>query len=323
MFAKTKHIFYLISAALLAVQILYLVPAKAGDSSRQKTVIVLKYATHPALDELEQNFIGSLKQRRPKTDVVVFNANGNPVSAKQLAESATIRKPDLIVSLATPATQAVANTQSNIPLLYAAVADPVGANVVSNRTTGIQNAGPALILSGLQKIKLMFPDAKTVGTLYNPGEQNSRYAQEILEKQCQELGLKLIQRAVSNPTQLQETVEQLRKQVDVLYSTNDNLMNAGAFTVGATAKQLKLPFFIGELSAVSKGALAGVGVEYASMGQRLGELAVKILNGSPADPLPPREGPPESKFWLNAAVARDLGINLKSDISAVADKVLP
>lgn len=307
---------------LFIIGVLSLSALSKTASAQTYKIIILKYATHPALDELEDNFVRSLKSHLPNVLIEKLNANGNPVSAKQLAESATRADVNLIVALATPATQAVARTPSEIPLLYAAVADPEGAHVVLDRSTGIQNAGANIVKKALQTIKMLYPDAKKIGTIYNPTEQNSIYVQNLIKQQCDQMKLSLVQRTVSDPTQFQETVEQLRPQIDVLYCANDNLVNKGALTIAMTAQALKLPFVIGELSAVSKGAVAGVGVEYSSMGIHLGEMAVKILMRKPNEPLPQREPPADPQLWLNMSAAKQIGLEVSEQISKVADKII-
>jgi putative ABC transport system substrate-binding protein len=317
---KKNYMGPLASLLLIVIVLAPFIPCNAASTQTYK-VIILKYATHPALDELESNFVTSLKARITNVDIKKLNANGNPVSAKQLAESATRPGVNLIVTLGTPATQAVANTPSDIPLLYAAVADPEGAHVVLKRSTGIQNAGPDIVRKALKTINALYPKAKRIGTIYNPTEQNSIFVQKLLKSQCDEMGLDLVQRTVSSPTQFQGIVELLHPKIDVLYSANDNLVNKGALSIASTAQALKLPFFIGELSAVSKGAVAGVGVEYSSMGRHLGELAANILI-KPNEPLPPRETPAEPQFWLNMPVAKEIGLEVPAGILKMADKIL-
>jgi len=292
-------------------------------AASQYNVIILKFATHPALDELEVNFRSSLNAHVTNVFIETLNANGNPVSAKQLAESATRPGIDLIVTLATPASQAVAKTPSDIPLLYAAVSDPDGAHVVLPRSTGIQNVNSNIVKQALQTITNLYPKATRIGTIYNPTEQNSVFVQDLIKSECTAMNLILEQRTVSDPNQFPATVEQLRPQIDVLYCANDNLVNKGALSIARTAQVLKLPFVIGELSTVSKGAVAGIGVEYSSMGQHLGDLAAQILTRKPNDPLPPREPPPKPQFWLNMPVAKEIGLEIPQEILQKTDKILP
>ena len=136
------------------------------------------------------------------------------------------------------------------------------------------------------------------------------------------MGLQLESRTVADPSQLPAAVEQMRPRIDVLYSANDNTVNKGALSVASTAQALKLPFIIGELSAVSKGAVAGVGVEYTQMGQHLGELAATILARGSKEALPPREPAPPAKFWINLPVASEIGLSISPEALAKADKVI-
>ena len=292
----------------------------ASSAAPQYNVIILKFATHPALDELEDNFRSSLNARLTNVVIETLNANGNSVSAKELAESATRPGIDLIVTLATPATQAVAKTPSDIPLLYAAVSDPDGAHIVLPRSTGIQNVNSNIVKKALQTITNLYPNATRIGTIYNPLEENSRFVQGLIKSACDGMNLVLEQRTVSDPNQFPATVEQLRPQIDVLYCANDNLVNKGALSIARTSQALKLPFVIGELSTVSKGAVAGVGVEYSSMGQHLGELAAKILVRRPNEPLPAREAPPQPQFWLNIPVAKEIGLQIPQGMKP--DKII-
>jgi putative ABC transport system substrate-binding protein len=217
----------------------------------------------------------------------------------------------------------VAKTPSDIPLLYAAVSDPEGANLILPRSTGIQNVNSNIVKKALQTITNLFPTATRIGTIYNPKEENSQFVQDLIQKECAAMKLTLEQRTVSDPNQFPATVEQLRPQIDVLYCANDNLVNKGALSISRTSQVLKLPFVIGELSTVSKGAVAGVGVEYSSMGKHLGDLAAQILTRKPNDLLPLREPPPKPQFWVNMPVAKEIGLEIPPEMLQKADKILP
>jgi ABC-type uncharacterized transport system substrate-binding protein len=56
------------------------------------------------------------------------------------------------------------------------------------------------------------------------------------------------------------------------------------------------------------------------MGQHLGELAAKILVRKPNEPLPPREAPPQSQFWLNIPVAKEIGLQVPQGMKP--DKII-
>jgi len=305
--ASNRRTWLTLSAVALMVIVLWWLFGRGGVSPGPQFA-VLKFATHPALDELQDSFVSELTALRPDIGITKFNANGDPASAKQLAELASRPGIDLIVSLATPASQAVAKTPSDIPFVYAAVADPEGSGVLSARSTGIKNAGKSIIEEAIGAIKEFQPGVRRIGTIYNPAEQNSVYVQGLLKQVCEAESIILEQRTTSDPNQLAATVNQLAGFVDVIYCTNDNTVNKGAKTLAEACIAEKIPFIIGELSTVEKGALFGVGVEYTAMGKRLAALAIDALNQRNSGVLPPPEGPPPADLWINDTVAARLHI---------------
>jgi len=131
-------------------------------------IVVIKYATHPALNQLEESFTASIQGFASNNSLTIehWNAGGSRQKAKQLAESASPSQVKLLVALATPAAQAVNDTPSPIPLLYGAVADPQGGGLTSSsRTAGIQNAGSNVVSTALQFLKATFPKVTNVGTI--------------------------------------------------------------------------------------------------------------------------------------------------------------
>jgi putative ABC transport system substrate-binding protein len=257
-----------------------------------------------------------------KLSIERYSADAKPQQAKELAETVTRSDIRLIIAIATPAAQAVARTPSNIPLLYGAVADPVGAGILpSKRSTGIQNAGPDIILKGIKFIQLFFKGVKRIGTIYNPSEQNSLYVQRLMKSFCDSLNIELVQRTVTDATQLSSMTEDLISSVDVIYSANDNTVNKGIATVVSVCNAKKKPFVIGDLSTLPKGAWIAIGLEYRSMGIELGMMAEQILQGKSISDLPP-QGPPEAKVWVNMNVLNALGLQVPLSVKVHIDSLV-
>ena len=201
-------------------------------------IVVLKFASHPALDACEAALCNALEAARATNsipsdvEIVKLNANRDAAQAKQLAEVATAYKPLAIIALGPPAAQAVSRTPSSVPLIYGAVSDPDGAGITpSTRATGIKNVGPAVIARALEFIQTAFPETKTVGSLYNPAEQNSVYVQDLIRKECETRRLSFVALPVNGPGDLGPVTEGLLARVEALYSANDNTVNIGATTL--------------------------------------------------------------------------------------------
>lgn len=308
--------------ALLVVAI-SLLTYKLGFSAPaapNATVVVLKWATHPALNEVEQAFKTEFERltssaRIPYIYSLEFrNAENNRVKAAEIAESITRSDVALIVTFGTPATQSVVKVRSGIPVLFAAVSDPDGAGITaSNRATGIKNVGIDIIRTALQVILSSNPGTKKIGTLYNPAEQNSSYAQGLITAVCAEKGIELIQRRVTDVTKIGSEAEVLADQVDVFYCANDNLVNIGIASLASVTKSKKKLLVIGEVSALNNGATIAVGVDYTETGKALAAMAIEILRGKSATSLPIKE-PPPAVVRYNARLATEIGLKLPPDV---------
>lgn len=300
---KTKSIFT--NAILLIFMGILLFGCDANKKIEKEQVAILKYATHPALDEMENAYeselnalLNSDEALSKRYEIVKFNANGNKQTAKAIAEAFNYKKIHLIMTIGTPAAMAVAKTKSDIPFIYGAVADPTGAGILSERSTGIQNAGENVVVQSLGFIKAAFPTAKTIGTLYNPSEQNSVYVQGFLKANAAKMGFELKQISVDGTAQLAGLTDALTGQVDVVYSANDNTVNAGVAAVVTVCNKKLKPFVIGDLSTLSKGPLFAVGLEYSGMGKDLAKITFQILKGKMIKEFPPLPAP-AGQIWVN------------------------
>jgi putative ABC transport system substrate-binding protein len=271
----------------------------------KEQIAILKYATHPALDEMETAYAAELtsllnsdENLSKRYEIVKFNANGNKQTAKVIAEAFNYKKIRLIMTIGTPAATAVAKTKSDIPFVYGAVADPTGAGILSERSTGIQNAGENVVVQSLRFIKAAFPSAKTIGTLYNPNEQNSVFVQNFLKENAVTMGFKLKQVSIDGTGQLAGLTDALTSQVDVIYSANDNTVNAGVAAVVSVCNKKLKPFVIGDLSTLSKGPLFAVGLEYSGMGKDLAQITFQVLKGKKITEFPPLPAP-TGQIWVN------------------------
>lgn len=271
----------------------------------KEQIAILKYATHPALDEMENAYeaelnslLNSDEELSKRYEIVKFNANGNKQTAQSIAAAFNFKKIHLIMTIGTPAAMAVAKTKSDIPFVYGAVADPVGAGIISKRSTGIQNAGENVVVQSLRFIKSAFPHAKIIGTLYNPSEQNSLYVQNFLKNNAIKMGFELKQVSVDGTGQLAALTDALTSQVDVVYSANDNTVNAGVAAVVSVCNKKQKPFVIGDLSTLSKGPLFAVGLGYSGMGKDLAKISFQVLKGKKITEFPPLPAP-VGLIWVN------------------------
>ena len=284
-------------------------------------VVIVKWATHPALDEVEAAFENELLKQNGKINIRKFNAEANPQNAAMLAEKAGQLNPKIIVAFATPTAQAVARASFDGVLLYAAVSDAEGAGLfkLHPKTTGIANVSPAIIDAGLDVLRKINPNLKTIGTIYNPAEQNSVYVQRILKEKCDAKGIALIQRQISDPTQISNLAEYLAPRVDAFYCANDNMVNLGIASISAVAQTNRKPFLIGEPDALNRGATFAIGVDYTETGRELASIANEVFKGQSMENLPPREAL-KHVFRINDEIVSKMELNLSDEIRQLANE---
>ncbi|WP_094856767.1 ABC transporter substrate-binding protein [Bordetella genomosp. 10] len=109
-------------------------PARAAGPA-PKSVAVIAIVDHPALDAVRDGVREALKAAGydPAKNLKwqFQSAQGNNATAAQIARKFVGDRPDAIVAISTPAAQAVAAATKDVPLVYAAVTDPVAAQLIA------------------------------------------------------------------------------------------------------------------------------------------------------------------------------------------------
>jgi len=104
------------------------------------------------------------------------SAEGRYASLRALAEELVAAKVQLIVAFGTPPSLAAKAATSTIPVVMAAVGDPLGTGLVSSlarpggNLTGTSNLSPPLVVKRLELVKECHPDLRRVGLLVNPSK---------------------------------------------------------------------------------------------------------------------------------------------------------
>lgn len=154
-----------------------------GTATKVVKIGITQIVEHPSLDASRKGFIAALKDAgyiegtNLKLDVQI--AQGDATNNTTIAQKFVSDKDDLILAISTPSAQAAAHATKDIPIIFTAVTDPLGAKLVQSlnqpggNVTGISDTHPDAIKDTIQSIKKFVPNAKKVGIIYNSGEQNS------------------------------------------------------------------------------------------------------------------------------------------------------
>lgn len=285
---------------------------------------VNQFVTHAALDASYQGFVDALKDAGyvdgDNIKIDFENAQGDQSNAATIATKLVNDNNDLILSIATPSAQAVANATKDIPILVTAVTDPAGSGLVaSNEAPGGNVSGTSDMTPIKRQIELLqqlLPNAKNIAVLYCSSESNSKIQADIAKSAAEELGLTTVEATVSNSNEIQQVVQSLVGKVDAIYAPTDNTIASGMATVSMVANQNGIPVICGEKGMVDNGGLATYGIDYYKLGRLTGEQAVKIIKGEAETATMPIEYLPDDQYALtiNQDVANQLGITIPDDL---------
>lgn len=306
-------------------------PARAGE--RLIRIGVAKIVSHAALDAEERGFAAALASSGFREGVNVSfdhqNAEGDLARAEAIARKFRDEKADLIHSIATPTTQAVVRLIRDIPVVFSAITDPVGAGIVpadsepgkktGTNVTGVSDLWPVSLQ--METYARFAPEAKAWGTIYNPAEDNSVMHIRAMRQAAASLGLTLAEATVSASSEVERAAESLAGRVQAMTITSDNTAVANLEAIVRVCDARKIPLFAGDIDSVPRGAVAAYGLDYYLVGYSAGKKAALVLKGvSPGDiPWGPME---KFSLVINLKAAQAQGLEISPTLLKRADRVI-
>ncbi|WAA08703.1 ABC transporter substrate-binding protein [Fervidibacillus albus] len=284
------------------------------------------FVDHPSLNAAEEGFKKALEDAGLKVEYNKQNAQADPNTAKTIAQNLVNAGVDLIFANATPSAQAVVSETDSIPVVFTSVTDPVGAELVDSmespggNVTGTADMHPDAIPNTVQFIAEQM-EAKTIGTIYNAGEQNSVKQIEVMKEAMEGTGLELVEKTVANTSEVKQAADSLVGDVDVIFIVTDNTVVNGLEAVISVAEENDIPLFVGELDSVARGGFAAYGFDYYDIGYEAGQLAVQILKDGKDPSELPAQYPQNLKLVINKTAAEAMGIELKSEWDDMAEYI--
>lgn len=290
---------------------------KSGSTATIKHVGILQVVQHPSLDEANKGFKEGLKKEGytegKNLKIDYQNAQNSQDNLKSMSEKLVNEKSDLILGIATPAAQSVANATQDIPIVVTAVTDLKAAKLVnSDAKPGRNVTGTTDMVSIDKQIKLLLsivPKAKTIGIMYNAGEANSKIQADLAVKALKKAGVKVLIKTANTTNDVQQVTETLAGKVQGIYVPTDNTFASASSIIGKVVKEKKIPLVAGSTDQVKTGGLASIGIDYEALGKQTGKMAAKILDGKAKPKDMPVERATDLKLVVNEKMAKALGID--------------
>lgn len=321
-----KFLAILLSALLIAAVFAGCSSGEAGssDTGSVNKVAILQYMTHSSLDNCTQGVKNALDAAGISYDVQIGSSGSADADCQSYAAQMVAGDYDMIIAVATPAAlaaySAVQSASSSIPVVFCAISDPVSAGLVQsmdapgNNCTGTADsfdvAGQADIIKQLQ------PDLTKLGVIYTTSESNSLSQLERLKEQCSALGITVVEKGITEASELASVSASLVTEVDAITNLTDNNVVENMSVVLEQAKAAGIPVYGSEIEQVKKGCLASASIDYVALGERTGQIAIDILGGQSAATYPVVTVEDSFKV-INTDVASQLGITIPDTLSDV------
>lgn len=310
--------------ALFAATALIL-PAKAEEV----TVAVTAIVEHPALDAARDGIKEALAEAGYKEGenltFVYESAQGNPGTAAQIARQFVGDAPNVIVPISTPSAQAVVSATRDIPVVFTAVSDPLGAELIKDmqkpggNVTGLSDMSP--VADHVALIKEITPNAKSIGFIYNTAEANSVSTLAALKAEAEKAGLTIVESVATKSAEVQGAARALVGRVDVIYIPTDNTIVSAFEAAVGVAEEAKIPLYAGDTDSVNRGALAALGFNYFDVGKQTGEIVVRVLKGEEPGDIPVRVAA-GTDLVINKKAAAKMGVTFPESITSRATKTI-
>lgn len=316
-----KKVLACLLTAVMAVSV-----AGCGKSNNNEggyTVGISQFAEHGSLDNCREGFLSGLEEEGIKEGenltVIYDNAQTDTGTASTIADNYVSKKVDLICAIATPSAMSSYNSCMNtdIPVVYTAVSDPVAAGLAKEDGTSVGNitgtSDALAVTEQLAMIREVLPEAKTIGIIYTTSEANSVSTIEEYKAHAAEYGFEIVESGINTQADVALAAADIVTKVDCITNLTDNTVVAALQTVINEANGAGIPVFGSEVEQVKSGCVASMGLEYYELGKQTGKMAAKILKGEAKASEMNFEVITEPSLYVNTAAAEKVNLTLSEE----------
>lgn len=308
----------LLVVGILLTSLISLHQLKADKKKDVFRIGISQFITHQSLDATREGFVDEMAKQGyvegKNIEIDLQNAQGEQRNLKtisqQLAESS-----DVVLAIATPSAQSLANTTQTTPVIFSAVTDPVSAKLVESRehpggnVTGTSDQSSDAISTQINLIKKVLPKAKTIGILYTQSETNSVVQKDEAKRLLEEKGFTVVEKTILDSNNVKAAAESLMAEVDMVFVPTDNIISSTMETVKQVSIKHKVPVFGGSTEMIAVGGLYNYGTNYEELGRQTARMLIRVLKGENPENIAV-ELPEKLELHTNQEMADALGIDI-------------
>jgi putative ABC transport system substrate-binding protein len=305
------------------------IAARAQQSPKLPTIGFLG----PNTSSLDSNRVGVFVQRlrelgwiEGRNVAIEYRwAGGRIEHLGEFAAEFVRLKVDVIVTSGTPPVLATKQATSVIPIVFAAVGDPVGNGLVASlarpggNVTGSSIQATDLAGKRVGLLREVVPELHSLVIMANSDAPPAMVEMREAQATARVLGLEVVTSEIRHPEDIAPAFETLKGRAEGLYVCNDPLVTTNRTRIAALALGVRLATMFNV--HVEAGGLMSYGPNFLTLYRRAGDFVDKILHGAkPADI--PVEQPTKFDLIFNLKTAEALGLTIPQSILLLADEVI-
>ncbi|KYF38338.1 ABC transporter substrate-binding protein [Streptococcus mitis] len=303
---------------ILLTSLISLHQLKADKKKDVFRIGISQFITHQSLDATREGFVDELSKQGyvegKNIEIDLQNAQGEQRNLKTISQKLA-ESSDVVLAIATPSAQSLANTTQTTPVIFSAVTDPVSAKLVESRehpggnVTGTSDQSSDAISTQINLIKKVLPKAKTIGILYTQSEPNSVVQKDEAKRLLEEKGFTVVEKTILDSNNVKAAAESLMAEVDMVFVPTDNIISSTMETVKQVSIKHKVPVFGGSTEMIAVGGLYNYGTNYEELGRQTARMLIRVLKGEKPENIAV-ELPEKLELHTNQEMADALGIDI-------------
>ena len=327
-----KKILTLILTAALMISFAGCGKEPEADQSGVKTykIGICNYVDDASLNQIVDNIKSRLgeieKAENVKFDILYDNCNADANVLEQIIANFVAENVDLMVGVATPVAMAMqtATEDNKIPVVFAAVSDPVGTGIVESlEKPGANITGTSDFLNTNAIFDLIFtanPETSKIGLLYDVGQDASTAPIKDAKEYLDAKGIKYVERTGTTVDEVALAANALVADgVEAVFTPTDNTIMQAELSIYETFAKAGILHYTGADSFALNGAFLGYGVDYANLGMETANMVADILTNEKNPSNVPVLTFDNGTATINTDICEEVGI----DFEEIKEKFAP
>ncbi len=311
---------------IIALLALALVACGEKEDSNVINVAIVQIIDNSAFTEMREGFIDQMRANGYSEKDMVFHikdAQGDATVLNSIAQEVVNGDYDVLVAIATPAAQALVNLESEKPVFFISIMNPIGARLTSSLTkpdknsTGSSNEVPHSKIFELSKN--LTPEVKSYGLLYSPNEVNAVTVINEAKKYLNANNIPYQEAIIASAGEAQQAALSLADSVDAIFVPVDSIVQSAMASIAEVAIEAKLPLYSCSLTNIMSGAFATLATADSVLGSSVADMVTEYLNGALVADMPVAIVP-ATELFINADTAESINVSIPEELNATLIK---